>query len=145
MKGPPKGRGSSRAQQFSTAQMVKALDRHPEARRPYWRLYARAVRADEPGIHGRSGARISFGRRELHSGAADLRHEAASHDRSRSLAVNFREDRGVTQLRQGWAKCAAPYLHPRPCGTPFSSLQSEPGPTPSIKIEFVTPPKPPED
>src|SRR6516165_7635603 len=71
--------------------MVKALDRRPTARSPYRRLYDRAPRADEPGIHGRSGARISFGRRKLHSGAADLRYEAASHDGSRSLAVKPQE------------------------------------------------------
>src|SRR5262249_57663621 len=82
MKGPPKGRGSSRAQQFSTAEMVKALDRRPEAQRPYWRLYARAVRADEPGIHGRRGARISLGRREFLRGVADLRREAAAFSNS---------------------------------------------------------------
>src|SRR5262245_30157097 len=66
--------------------MVKTLDRRPEARRPYRRLYDRAARADEPGIHGRPGARVSFGRREFLSGAADLRHEAAWHGRSSSLA-----------------------------------------------------------
>src|SRR5215510_2502513 len=70
---------SSCAQQLSTAEMVKALDQRPEARRPYRRLYDRAARADEPRIHRRRGTRVSLGRRELISGAADLRREAASH------------------------------------------------------------------
>jgi hypothetical protein len=34
--------------------------------------------ADEPGIHGRRGARISLGRREFLRGVADLRREAAA-------------------------------------------------------------------
>ena len=33
---------------------------------------------DEPGIHGRRGARISLGRREFLRGVADLRREAAA-------------------------------------------------------------------
>jgi len=61
-----------------TAEMVKALDRRSEGRCPYRRLYARAARADEPGIHGRCGARISLGRREFLRGVADLRREAAA-------------------------------------------------------------------
>src|SRR5262249_11894084 len=59
--------------------MVKALDQRPEVRRLYRSLYDRAARADEPRIHRSRGARVSLGRRELISGAADLRREAASH------------------------------------------------------------------
>src|SRR6266581_4299145 len=56
--------------------MVKALDRHPAARRPYRRLFDRAARADEPGIHGRRTARISGGRRERDGGDRNVRLEA---------------------------------------------------------------------
>src|SRR5262249_7076531 len=69
-------RAPHRAQQFSTAEMVKALDRHPAARRRYWRLYDRTARADEPGIHGRRRARISGGRRERGGGDRNVRLEA---------------------------------------------------------------------
>jgi hypothetical protein len=56
--------------------MVKALDRHPVARRPYRRLFDRAARADEPGIHDRRGARVSLGRRERDGGDRNVRLEA---------------------------------------------------------------------
>jgi hypothetical protein len=36
---PPIVSAAQHAQQFNTAQMVEALDRHPAARRPYRRLF----------------------------------------------------------------------------------------------------------
>ena len=55
----------------------------------------------------------------------------------------YRDAKQPMKRRIEAAKCAAPYLHPRLCATPFSSLQSEP--SPSVRVEFVTPPKPSED
>jgi len=56
--------------------MVKALDRHPATQRPYRRLFDRAARTDEQGIHGRRGARISGGGRERDGGESNIRLEA---------------------------------------------------------------------
>ena len=61
------------------------------------------------------------------------------------LCSVYRDAKQPMKRRIEAAKCAAPYLHPRLCATPFSSLQSEPSPACSIRVEFVTPPKPPED
>jgi hypothetical protein len=61
------------------------------------------------------------------------------------LCSGYRDAKQPMKGRIEAAKCAAPYLHPKLSATPFSALQSELGPTPSIKIEFVTPLKPPED
>ena len=44
----------------------------------------------------------------------------------------YRDAKQPMKRRIEAAKCAAPYLHPRLCATPFSSLQSEPSPACSI-------------
>jgi hypothetical protein len=59
------------------------------------------------------------------------------------LCSVYRDAKQPMKRRIEAAKCAAPYLHPRLCATPFSPLQSEPSPA-CITVEFVTPPKPPE-
>jgi hypothetical protein len=64
----------SPSQQFSTAEMVKAYA--AAAQRSYRRLFDRAGRTDEPGIHGRRGARISGGRRERDGGQSNIPLEA---------------------------------------------------------------------
>ena len=61
------------------------------------------------------------------------------------LCSVYRDPKQPMKRRIEAAKCAAPYVHPRLCATPFSSLQSEPSPARSILVEFVNPPKPPED
>ena len=76
----PRRRGDrvavTHAQQFSTAEMVKALGQHAAAQRSYRRLFDQAARTDEPGIHGRRGARISGGRRERDGGESNIQLEA---------------------------------------------------------------------
>jgi hypothetical protein len=64
------------------------------------------------------------------------------------LCSVYRDAKQPMKRRIEAAKCAAPHLHPRLCATPFSSLQRDellPSSPACIKVEFVTPPKPPEN
>src|SRR5262245_15162236 len=105
-------RGPHRAQQFSTVEMVKALDRHPAARRPYRRLFDRATRGDEPGIHGRRGACVSRGRRERGGGGRNIRLSKGKMKRilllataalaALTISVNARDDRLPAKFVGDW-------------------------------------------